>query len=234
LTYVREETDAVGSTDAEPVSPTSSQYTETWLRENTPLRMWLHRTLGEENTAEARVSSATSSETVTAYIDANVFRASGHTVPVHNHSFFELRESQVGSECDADGDLIRARAWTAFASVAAPERPTASDFVKGMEKWEGRVISVDDEFFTAELTPITDPQDPVVQADFSRELIDETIEAGDVVYVTVRTVTDERGHWPTRTAVVRRRRLGRWSAADVERIAERGRELFEILGEKGE
>jgi hypothetical protein len=91
--------------------------------------------------------------------------------------------------------------------------------VSGLEKWEGRILEVDDEYFTAELVP-EQPSAPTVVADFRRTLLgaDDDIEVGDVVYVTTRTVRGLHGY-PTLTSAVRLRRLGMWSQQEAEEIA---------------
>lgn len=91
-----------------------------------------------------------------------------------------------------------------------PTGPSAG--ITGMDKWEGTVIEVDDEFFTAQLTPDGDGTEVI--ADFPRDVIaDDDLRIGDVVYVTVRTVQGIGG--PKRTSAVRLRRLGRWTEAEI-------------------
>jgi hypothetical protein len=99
--------------------------------------------------------------------------------------------------------------------------------VVGMQKWEGRVIEVDDDYFSAELVPFS--VGPVVIADFARDLIDEEddLQPGDVVYVTARTVQGENG--ATHTSAIRRRRLGRWTEAEIADQARRAKEQAEEL-----
>ncbi|MEU4193153.1 hypothetical protein AB0E69_14735 [Kribbella sp. NPDC026611] len=93
-----------------------------------------------------------------------------------------------------------------------------------MQKWEGRVISVEGEYFTAELTPLGDTGGPVVHADFNiSKVAPETVEAGDVVYVTVRTVKPARGLTDT-TSAIRLRRLGVWTEDELENIQQRARD----------
>jgi ribosomal protein S1 len=82
-----------------------------------------------------------------------------------------------------------------------------------MDKWEGTVTDVDDEFFTVRLVPHGDGTEVI--ADFPCDLIaDDDLRIGDVVYVTVRTIQSIGG--PKRTSAVRLRRLGRWTQAEIE------------------
>ena len=106
------------------------------------------------------------------------------------------------------------------------ERDVPSIRVAGMEKWEGRVLEVDDEYFTVELVPFGLGAEVV--ADFSTDLLseDDEIQAGDVVYVTVRTVSGVGG--PTRTSAVRLRRLGIWTE---ENVADRSKRAKKRLAE---
>ncbi|MCV7154351.1 hypothetical protein [Mycolicibacterium pyrenivorans] len=99
--------------------------------------------------------------------------------------------------------------------------------VTGMEKWEGRVLEVDDEFFSAELVPLEGG--PVVIADFGVDSLAEgdDVHPGDVVYVTVRTVRAAGG--PSRTSAIRLRRLGKWTEEEVADQKRRAREQFAEL-----
>lgn len=92
-----------------------------------------------------------------------------------------------------------------------PTGPSAG--ITGMDKWEGTVTEVDDEFFTVHLSPHNDGT--AITADFPRDLIsDDDLRIGDVVYVTVRTIQSIGG--PKRTSAVRLRRLGRWTEAEID------------------
>jgi hypothetical protein len=87
-----------------------------------------------------------------------------------------------------------------------------------MQKWEGRVLEVGSNVFTAELDPF-DHTGPTVIADFDNYLLSEqigTVQAGDLFYLTVRTILD-RGR-PTRTSSLRPRRLGKWTADELRAI----------------
>jgi hypothetical protein len=94
--------------------------------------------------------------------------------------------------------------------------------ITGMEKWEGRVIDVDDDIFSAELRPLYDGPDVI--ADFPKSGLAEgdVVQVGDVIYVTARTVKGRGG--PTHTSTIRLRRLGRWTEAEIADQAQRARE----------
>lgn len=100
--------------------------------------------------------------------------------------------------------------------------------VTGIQKWEGRILEVDGDVFTAELTPM-DENAPTIVGDFEVALLDndpdEEVVAGDTFYLTVRTVRD-RGA-PTRTSSLRRRRLGRWSEEELSNVRARARKRLE-------
>jgi len=108
--------------------------------------------------------------------------------------------------------------------------------ISGLRKWEGRVVTVEDDLITAEMTPLDDVG-PTVYADFDVELMDEDgfapVASGDVVYLTVRTVRD-RGGRKTTTTTWRRRRMGVWTQDELEGVAEGGREDFEAFRQLSE
>lgn len=89
--------------------------------------------------------------------------------------------------------------------------------IAGLNKWSGRIVEVDDDTFTAELSPLNH-QGPVVLADFKLSDLDadenEPIEPGDLFYLAVRTVR-ERGRRVSRTSTLLLRRLGKWSADEI-------------------
>ena len=110
--------------------------------------------------------------------------------------------------------------------------PAFSDGIRiqGLESWTGTVRSVDDEIFTAELVP--NAAGPRLVADFHVALLgdDETLEPGDVVYVTVRTVLGRGGH-PQGTQSIRKRHIGRWSTDEVEQHKARASTRFANLAD---
>lgn len=66
-------------------------------------------------------------------------------------------------------------------------------------------------------------------ADFDVELLapdDEVVQAGDIVYLTVRTVS-ERGSYKTKTSALRLRRVGKWSDEELALARERARRRLE-------
>lgn len=100
--------------------------------------------------------------------------------------------------------------------------------VAGLHTWTGRVVDIDDDLFTAELTPGHQTPGSKVFADFERDLVvteREELRIGDVVYVTVRRVRTPHG-LTNETSSVRLRRIGKWSSADVEDHARRAETMF--------
>ena len=76
------------------------------------------------------------------------------------------------------------------------------------ERYEGRVLSVEGDTFTAELTDCDDLA--VVHADMAMSVLGgEQVEPGDIIDITVNPPT------------VKRRDLGRWTKADLQAIRER-------------
>jgi hypothetical protein len=147
---------------------------------------------------------------------------------------FEMVAGTASQQQDAaatSGEIVDVQAarMRAIAASGLPLASIAPDVrVVGMQKWEGRVVEVDDDVFSAEIVP-TDDGGPVL-ADFSRDAIDpdEALAPGDLIYVSVRTVRG-RGNLRTKTSSVRRRRVGRWSADEVEAQRERARVRLERI-----
>ena len=103
--------------------------------------------------------------------------------------------------------------------------------ISGMKRWEGTVIEVCSELITAELKSLDDGGSILI-ADFRKVLLgpddSRTVAIGDVVYVAVRTVRGESGG-PTVTSAIRLRRLGHWTAEEVEAISARADERRKVL-----
>ena len=96
-----------------------------------------------------------------------------------------------------------------------------------MQKWEGHVVAIDEDVFTAELVPLYDSTELAVLADFGLDVIAEAdrelLQVGATFYCTVRTVTG-RGGQPSRTSNVRLRRLGVWHEDELGRILARAKQ----------
>jgi hypothetical protein len=121
---------------------------------------------------------------------------------------------------------------TYFNLVRPTQRSTRR--VREMQKWEGRVLEVDDKIFTAELDPCDHNGIPVI-ADFDLYLLSEQIgevQVGDLFYLTVRTVLD-RGR-PVRTSILRPRLLGKWTADELKKIDSRTERLTRFLDDYAE
>ena len=200
------------------------------------------------------MTTGTATETTNPFAADNMEELAGWSSAYHLNLLRPIRDdNQVPinetfalsqREALAQGDLIARAVWSAkeqrreavraiVGRVKAermnlPEVPTIR--VAGMEKWEGRVLEVNDDYFTAELIPFDDGAEVI--ADFSTELLseDDDIQPGDVVYVTVRTVAGIRG--PNRTSAVRMRRLGRWTEAEVAGQRKRARRRLAKLASR--
>lgn len=119
----------------------------------------------------------------------------------------------------AMSEALRRQALSGGGQPLGREPTTAR--VTGMDKWQGRIVDIDDDLFTAELVP-QDDAGSAVYADFELALLgDEEVHVGDVVYVTSRLVASLPGRQPTRTISVKLQRLGRWTAEEIEQIRER-------------
>lgn len=102
--------------------------------------------------------------------------------------------------------------------------------VTGLNKWEGKILSVEGESFTAELYALDREAMPIT-ADFDLELLGSdsaSVAPGDVFYLSVRTVKS-RGMRPTVTESLRLRRLGRITHRDVQDVYAKADALMEHL-----
>jgi hypothetical protein len=112
----------------------------------------------------------------------------------------------------------------------AQAQPTGSRRVTGLDKWEGKILEIDGDTFTAELYPI-DREGMPITADFDLELLGSDIAIaaqGDVFYLAVRTVKAP-GMRPIRTENLRLRRLGRITPEEVQAMYVKADALMERL-----
>lgn len=109
--------------------------------------------------------------------------------------------------------------------------PEGMEAISGFQKWEGRVVEVDSDFFTAELTPLdTHGEARALYGDFeSRLLQPDHLEVGDVVYITARMVEQGRGVPPAKTLSVRLRRVGNWTADELSKVTVDAARSWEAL-----
>ena len=105
--------------------------------------------------------------------------------------------------------------WRALNAQSQPGKSA----IRGLEKWEGKILEIDADIFTAELYPI-DSEGMPITADFKLELLGsdaDSADVGDVFYLFVRTVT-AYGKRPTHTETLRLRRLGRITSEEVRAV----------------
>lgn len=114
-------------------------------------------------------------------------------------------------------------------AVARPEEFT----IGGMDKWEGKILTVESDSFTAELTPIG-RRGPRTIADFDISVLRSDAESaknGDIFYLSVRRVRGRRGRMVP-TVTVSMRRVGRWTQEEIDDLREqaaRGMAAIEAL-----
>ena len=132
---------------------------------------------------------------------------------------------QVSTTASQSRSLIEYSTSTPTARGAAPQQLN----VTGMRVWSGRVLEVEDDIFTAELTPY-DHHGPTVLADFDANLLDadEPVQSGDLFYLKVRTIR-ERGRRVSRTSNLLLRRLGEWSQEELDQAAREATSEFRIM-----
>lgn len=131
--------------------------------------------------------------------------------------------------------------WPTAPTTQSAERPSTVSVpfakfqtvpfrVTGLRKWEGKIVDVDGDTFTAELHPI-DREGMPITADFDLDLFGSdaaAIVAGDVFYLSVRKVKVP-GKNPERTESLRLRRLGRIRPEEVQAAYDRADALLENL-----
>jgi hypothetical protein len=102
--------------------------------------------------------------------------------------------------------------------------------IKGMEKWEGRILEIDGDIFTAELTPLDNDDRTTLVSEFRTKVLeagDQDIQPGDLFYMTARPVRI-RGLLTTSYSL-QIRRPGNWTAKDLREILDRTRQRLEML-----
>lgn len=104
--------------------------------------------------------------------------------------------------------------------------------VAGMHKWQGRIIEVGEDTFTAELRPMYETG-PDFHADFDiARLTDgddrESVKVGDIFYVTVRIVKDAGAH-STQTSSLRLKRIGKRSEEEISSIHAAAKRMKESI-----
>lgn len=112
----------------------------------------------------------------------------------------------------------------------SPAQQTDLGSVTGLDKWEGKILEIDGDTFTAELYSIGSEGMPIT-ADFDLELLGSdaaNVVPGDVFYLLVRTVKGP-GRRPARTESLRLRRLGRITPEEIQAVYARADALMEHL-----
>ena len=139
----------------------------------------------------------------------------------------------------ADSDLTLSTASPMIESVPATESSSTAQWwhrqrkdsdteaISGMQKWEGRILELDETIFSAELTPLSEAG-PVVVADFELRLLlpEQNVAVGDVIYVTARLVERDRGMPPSKTVSARLRRMGKWREDELDIIKRRAHDRW--------
>lgn len=136
----------------------------------------------------------------------------------------------VPSDHTTQGSTQAEQSESAPSTWDTPVKPFDSRGVTGLYKWEGKILEIDGDAFTAELYPI-DAEGMPITADFDLELFGSdaaTVVPGDVFYLSVRTVKAP-GMRPTRTENLRLRRLGRVTLEEVQAVYARADALMEHL-----
>jgi hypothetical protein len=138
----------------------------------------------------------------------------------------DLISPQPSSTFTQTGQTRRPSTWSTPTSLV--QKPDLG--VTGLDKWEGKILEMDGDTFTAELYPIGREGIPIT-ADFDLDLLGSdavNVVPGDVFYLSVRTVKGPSRR-PTRTESLRLRRLGRITAEEVQAVYAKADALMEHL-----
>ena len=134
-----------------------------------------------------------------------------------------------------DSEAEAARRMRSFMPTAPVQHP--AERITGLKKWEGHITAVDEETFTAELHPYSGSTEAIVVAEFGRDVVGDSdadlLRVGATFYCTVRTIYGPGGH-PSRTSMVRLRRLGTWTQEGLDRIRDEARRRSEALAQSTE
>lgn len=108
--------------------------------------------------------------------------------------------------------------------------------IRGIQKWEGKVVEVKDGIFTVELTSLGPGDDRRnLTAEFRTKVLEDradSVRTGDIIYVTSQEVR-MRGLLKTSYAF-HVRRPGNWTESDLRDIRERTRKRLQLLEENVE
>lgn len=150
-------------------------------------------------------------------------------------SGFETATRDQGPETSVGVDVVEAvrdlRVPTVLPRIAA----VPSQKFKVLRKWEGRVMSVNCDSFTAALVDLAGAE-PREEAEFALEEISEEdlklVRAGAVFYWSIGTRVTRAGQ-RLNESVIRFRRLPAWSALELTIAKQEARGLMDTIGWQG-
>jgi hypothetical protein len=135
------------------------------------------------------------------------------------------------SEGALSGEIMNSKRQSLFALEREDLPVSSRTVVQGMEKWTGIITEVTPDLFTAELaTEDQGESGSPLEADFLMVAVSPEdrglVHPGAGFYVTVRTVLDDHSR-SYRTSALRFRRLGVWTAFEIEELESRARSGLE-------
>lgn len=116
--------------------------------------------------------------------------------------------------------------------LSTPLLPEARDFFQAMQKWEGRVIKVNEDTFTARLTTIKGEgnyQDAEIYIQEVTPDDRDNIEPGAVFYWSIGYLDTPSGR--LRTSIIRFRRLPVWTRYELENATIKADNIRDLLDE---
>ena len=121
---------------------------------------------------------------------------------------------------------------TPAAVIAFPRTTHPSSHFRPLQKWEGFVLEVKDNSFTARLVDQSNPGTGDEEVELSLEEISPDdlalVAPGAIFYWSIGYETTSSGQ-RKRSSVIRLRRLPAWSAKDIETAQNKASELYKAL-----
>lgn len=106
--------------------------------------------------------------------------------------------------------------------------------VRVLQQWEGVVTDVTDDSFFADLQDLSDSSQPLEVVEIPIEEVSEDdrplLAEGAVFYWSIGHETSAGGTL-RRMSEIRMRRMPRWTKRDIQNVAKRAEELFELYGQ---
>lgn len=148
------------------------------------------------------------------------------TVPYHASEIINEIGNKTLNGYNNTAELIKE---TPVASIIKkPEKP---NFFSSLQKWEGTVVDIEDDYFSARLVDLTN-KGPDESAEFSVDEVSpddlELLERGAIFYWNIGYHNSRSGQ-RTRSSIIRFRRLPAWIEKDLEKAEKEAEKLLSMI-----